>query len=49
MRKPCAKPTLTKLTPEQVKRKLVRFASGGDQRAKDFLNKMFPPDAKKSA
>ncbi len=31
MRKPYEKPTVTKLTPEQVKLKLVAHASGGDQ------------------
>ena len=33
MRKPYEKPTVTKLTPEQVKLKLVAHASGGDQGA----------------
>jgi hypothetical protein len=43
------RPTLTKLTPEQAKLKLISLASGGDHGAKDFLKKTFPPDAKKSA
>jgi hypothetical protein len=42
-------PTLTELTREQAKLKLVAFASNGDQRAKDFLDKMFPDTAKKPA
>ena len=42
-------PTLTELTREQAKLKLVTFASQGDQKAKDFLNKMFPDTAKKPA
>jgi hypothetical protein len=39
---PYEKPTVTKLTPEQAKLKLVSLASRGDQGAKDFLDKMFP-------
>ena len=42
-------PTLTELTREQAKLKLVAFTSNGDQRAKDFLNKVFPDTAKKPA
>ena len=43
------RPTLTKLTPEEARLKLLRHASAGDQAAIDFLNKMFPDDAKKPA
>jgi len=51
MRKTYEKPTLTKLTPEEAKLKLVSRASRGDQGAKDFLKKMFPDSVpeKKSA
>ena len=48
-RKPYEKPTLAELTPEQAKLKLVNLANRGDKGAKEFLEKMFPPDAKKCA
>jgi hypothetical protein len=40
-RKPYEKPTVTKLTPEQAKLKLLGHASAGDQGAKDLLELMF--------
>ena len=43
------RPTLTKLTPEEARLKLLRHARAGDQAAIDFLNKMFPDNAKKAA
>jgi len=51
MRKHYEKPTLTRLTPEQAKLKLVCRASKGDQGAKDFLERTFPDSVpkKKSA
>lgn len=49
-KKPYVKPTITKLTPEQARLKLLGAASEGDEGAKDLLKLMFP-DAppKKSA
>jgi hypothetical protein len=41
--KPHEKPTLTKLTPEQAKRKIASSGSVAN------MKKMLPPDAKKSA
>lgn len=41
-RKPYGKPTVTKLTPEQAKLKLLGHASMGEQGAKDLLKMMFP-------
>ena len=43
-RKPYAKPTVTELTPEQVKEKLLRLVKKGDPKAKELLEKMFPED-----
>jgi hypothetical protein len=41
-RKPYERPTVTKLTPEQAKLKLLGHASMGNQGAKDLLELMFP-------
>jgi hypothetical protein len=46
-RKPYEKPTVTKLTPEEAKFKLIDHASRGDQGAKDMLEMMFPEETKK--
>jgi hypothetical protein len=46
-RKPYAKPTITELTPEQVKEKLLRLVKKGDLKAKELLEKMFPEDPQK--
>jgi len=48
-RKPYEKPTLAELTPEQARLKLVNLTGRGDNGAKDFLEKMFPSNVKKSA
>jgi hypothetical protein len=48
-RKPYEKPTVTKLTSEEAKLKLVDHASRGDQGATDMLEMMFPEEAKKSS
>ena len=45
--KPYEKPTVTKLTPEEAKLKLVHLAGKGDEQAKDMLERMFPEEAKK--
>jgi len=47
LRKPYDKPTATKLTQEEAKRKLIDHASRGDEGAKDILEIMFPEEAKK--
>jgi hypothetical protein len=41
-RKAYERPTVTKLTPEQAKLKLLGHASTGSQGAKDLLELMFP-------
>jgi hypothetical protein len=41
-KKPYVKPTVTKLTDEQAKLKLLGHASTGDQGAKDLLEMRFP-------
>lgn len=41
-RKPYEKPTVTKLTPEQAKLKLLGHASKGDKGAQELLGLMFP-------
>ena len=46
-RRPYEKPTLTQLTPEEAKLKLIDFASHGDEQAKQMLVMMFPEEAKK--
>lgn len=46
-RKPYGKPTVTKLTPEEAKLKLVHLANRGDEAAKELLEKMFPEEARK--
>lgn len=45
--KPYEKPTVTKLTREEAKLKLIDHASRGDQGAQDVLEEMFPEEAKK--
>ena len=50
VRNPYEKPTVTKLTPEQAKLKLLGAATEGDEGAKDLLKLMFPKvPPKKSA
>jgi hypothetical protein len=39
---PYEEPTVTKLTPEELKLFLLAHASRGDQCAKDFLENIFP-------
>jgi hypothetical protein len=46
-RKPYEKPSITKLSPEQAKLKLLERARGGNQAAKELLELMFPEDANK--
>lgn len=46
-RRPYQKPTLTKLTPEEAKLKLIDHARLGDQGATDMLKMMFSEEAKK--
>jgi hypothetical protein len=47
LRKPYEKPTVTKLTPEEAKFKLIDLASRGSQGAKDLLEMIFADEAKK--
>jgi hypothetical protein len=46
-RKPYEKPTVTKLTPEEAKLKLIALANRGDEQAKEMLVMMFPEEAGK--
>ncbi len=46
MRKPYEKPSVTNLTPEQAKQKLLRLVNRGDEQAKKLLKEMFAEDAK---
>lgn len=48
-RRPYEKPTVTKLTPEQAKLKLLDHAIMGDQGAKDLLELMFPDELPKES
>jgi hypothetical protein len=41
-RKPYAKPTVTELTAEEVRRKLLGLVKRGDPNAKELMEKMFP-------
>ena len=41
-RKPYEKPSITKLTAEEVKTKLIDHARRGDRRAKEILQTVFP-------
>ena len=41
-RKPYEKPTVTKLTPEQAKPKLLAHAMKGDEGARELLELIFP-------
>ena len=45
--KPYEKPTVTKLTPEEAKLKLIDLASHGEEEAKEMLVMMFPEEARK--
>ena len=45
-RKSYEKPSITKLTAEEVKLKLIDHARRGDQRAKEMLEMGFPEEAK---
>lgn len=50
IRRPYEKPTVTKLTPEQARLKLLGAVSDRDEVAKDLLERMFPEASpKKSA
>ena len=46
-RKPYHPPTVTMLTPEEAKIKLVEHARNGDGEAMDLLKIIFPEEAKK--
>jgi len=46
-RKPYQPPTVTRLTPEEAKIKLVEHARNGDGEAMDLLELIFPEEAKK--
>lgn len=46
-RKAYEKPSATKLTPEEAKRKLIEHASRGSQDAKDLLEMIFAGEAKR--
>lgn len=46
-RKPYDKPTVTKLTPEEVKLKVIDYAGRGDQARKTSLVTMFPEETKR--
>jgi hypothetical protein len=46
-RSPFEKPTVTKMTPEEAKLKLLDLAKKGDNGAKEMLEMMLPEDAKK--
>jgi hypothetical protein len=46
-RKPYYPPTVTRLTPEEAKIKLVEHARNGDGEAMDLLKIIFPEEAKK--
>jgi hypothetical protein len=46
-RKPYEKPTLTQLTPEEAKLKLIDLASRGDEQAREMLVMTFPEEAEK--
>jgi hypothetical protein len=46
-RKPYHPPTVTRLTPEEAKIKLVEHARNGDGEAMDLLKIIFPEEAKK--
>jgi hypothetical protein len=48
-RKSYEKPTLTKLTPEQAKLKLLGHATMNDRGAKDRLGMMFPEIAQEDS
>ena len=46
-RKPYQPPTVTRLTPEEAKIKLVEHARNGDGEAMELLKLIFPEEAKK--
>ena len=46
-RKPYQPPTVTRLTPEEARIKLVEHARNGDREAMDLLKLIFPEEAKK--
>ena len=43
-RKPYVKPSVTELTAQEVRQKLLRLVKRGDPKAKELLEKMFPED-----
>lgn len=45
--KPYERPTVTKLTSEEAKSKLVEHARNGDREAMDLLEIVFPEEARK--
>ena len=42
VRKPYEKPTVTKLTPQQAKQKLLGLVNRGDEEVQKLLELMFP-------
>jgi hypothetical protein len=46
-RKPYEKPTVTQLTPEEAKLKLIDHASRGDKQAREMSVMSFPEEAQK--
>jgi hypothetical protein len=48
-RKPYEKPTVTKMTSEEAKRKLVDLVNKNDEDARKMLEMMFPDEAKKQS
>ena len=46
-RKPYEKPTVTQLTPEAAKLKLIDLGSRGDEQAQEMLVMRFPEEAEK--
>ena len=47
-RKPYTKPTVTELTAEQIKERILRLVKKGDPAAKELLEAMFPEDPHKN-
>jgi len=46
-RKPYERPTVTQLTPEEAKLKLIDHASRGDEQAREMLVMTFPEEVEK--
>ena len=47
-RKPYTKPTVTELTAEQIKERILRLVKKGDPAAKELLEAMFSEDPHKN-